>query len=117
MIASLNAHEVQDQSALNGCADKLHHSPRSKTIKKLKAMYLMDDLTFKAVYGPKERADLASLIDIDENQPDDITPHISGSMGSECRRLGRHMIDELTRYLDGKTIQSQITEDLASRLA
>jgi phosphoglycerate dehydrogenase-like enzyme len=46
-----------------------------------------------------------------------LTPHIAGSLGNECRRLGRSMIDELRRYLAGEPLQWQISEELASKLA
>jgi phosphoglycerate dehydrogenase-like enzyme len=46
-----------------------------------------------------------------------VTPHIAGSLGPECRRLGGAMADELGRYLAGKPLLWQITEDFAMRMA
>jgi phosphoglycerate dehydrogenase-like enzyme len=46
-----------------------------------------------------------------------LTPHIAGSVGPECRRLGRSMVEELKRYLAGERLHWQITEEGASRLA
>lgn len=46
-----------------------------------------------------------------------LTPHIAGSVGDECRRMGRYMIDELTRYLKGEKLRWQITKEIAKRLA
>ncbi|CAN5397774.1 hydroxyacid dehydrogenase [soil metagenome] len=44
-----------------------------------------------------------------------VTPHISGSSGPECRRMGRFMVDECRRYLQGEPLQWQITRELAER--
>ena len=46
-----------------------------------------------------------------------VTPHIAGSLGPECRRLGGAMADELGRYLSGKPLLWQITQDFATRMA
>jgi phosphoglycerate dehydrogenase-like enzyme len=46
-----------------------------------------------------------------------VTPHIAGSLGPECRRLGRTMVEELSRYLAGQPLHWQITEEFAARLA
>lgn len=45
------------------------------------------------------------------------TPHIAGSLGPECRRLGRYMVEEFKRYLVGEPLRWQITRELAARLA
>lgn len=44
-----------------------------------------------------------------------VTPHIAGAMGSECRRMGRYMVEELERYLSGQPMKWVITPNLASR--
>ena len=46
-----------------------------------------------------------------------LTPHIAGSMGNECRRMGHYMFEELRRYLAGQPMQWQITRELAAKLA
>lgn len=46
-----------------------------------------------------------------------LTPHIAGSTGQECRRMGRFMIDEFKRYLAGQPLQWQITREKAAILA
>jgi phosphoglycerate dehydrogenase-like enzyme len=38
-----------------------------------------------------------------------VTPHIAGSLGPECHRLGRMMADELERYIAGRPLQGEIT--------
>lgn len=37
-----------------------------------------------------------------------ITPHIAGSSGCECRRLGRGMLEELDRYLGGLPLRWEL---------
>ena len=39
-----------------------------------------------------------------------LTPHIAGSLGHECRRMGRLMVDELDRYLAGTPLHHEIDE-------
>jgi hypothetical protein len=46
-----------------------------------------------------------------------LTPHIAGSMGSEIRRLGHCMVEELRRYVNGEPLRWQITREIAARLA
>lgn len=78
-----------------------------------------------------QRPDLTAVIDVldsDPNPPDPEspllslpnvvhTPHIAGSLGPECRRLGRYMVEEFRRYLDGEPLKWQITRELAARLS
>ncbi len=70
-----------------------------------------------------ERPDITAVLDVTYPEPaakdsplydmDNvvITPHIAGCMGPECRRMGRYMIDELHRYINGKTLKWQITRE------
>src|SRR5439155_15284758 len=37
-----------------------------------------------------------------------LTPHIAGSAGPECRRMGRYMVEELRRYLAGEPLKWQV---------
>jgi len=46
-----------------------------------------------------------------------LTPHIAGSVGPECQRLGRYMVDEFRRYLKGEPLQWEITRELAAKVA
>ncbi|MFT3788661.1 MAG: hydroxyacid dehydrogenase [Tepidisphaeraceae bacterium] len=75
----------------------------------------------------RERADLQAILDVTEPEPPApdsplytmknvlLTPHIAGSVGQECRRMGRLMIEELDRYLRGEPLKYQITREAAVR--
>jgi len=73
------------------------------------------------------RPDLQAVLDVIEREPADptskifdlpnvvLTPHIAGSVGQECRRMGQFMIAELKRYLAGEPLQWVVTPELAAR--
>ena len=46
-----------------------------------------------------------------------LTPHIAGSMGAECFRMGAYMLEELRRYLAGEPLKWQITEQRFKTMA
>lgn len=46
-----------------------------------------------------------------------LTPHIAGAMDHECRRMGREMVNELRRYLNGEPLHWSINQEQAARLA
>ena len=74
------------------------------------------------------RPDLYAVLDVLEADPKPgsplctlpnvvLTPHIAGSMGTECRRMGQYMVDELKRYLNGELLQYAIDRKRAETLA
>ena len=46
-----------------------------------------------------------------------LTPHIAGSMGDECRRMGQYMVEELDRYLSGQPLRYELSDGLAAIMA
>ncbi len=74
----------------------------------------------------KRRSDLFAVLDVTHPEPPPadsplfdmpnvlLTPHIAGSQGPECRRLGRLMITEFERWQQGKPLQWLVTRELAS---
>jgi phosphoglycerate dehydrogenase-like enzyme len=40
-----------------------------------------------------------------------LTPHIAGSVGDECLRMSRYMVEELERYVSGKPLKWAVTRD------
>ena len=78
----------------------------------------------------ERRPDITAILDVcdPEEPPADgsplftmdniiLTPHIAGSVGPECQRLGRYMVEELRRYLRGEALRWKITRELAARVA
>jgi len=71
------------------------------------------------------RPDLQAVLDVTTTDPTEpesplydlpnvvLTPHMAGSVGPECRRMGRFMIDELKRYLAGEPLQGEVTRELS----
>ena len=68
----------------------------------------------------RDRPDLQAVLDVTEKEPLPIcsplhtlsnvvlTPHIAGSQGRECQRMGQYMVDELDRYLSGLPLLWQV---------
>ena len=77
----------------------------------------------------ENRSDLWAVLDVTEEASDEeyrrlldlnnvtLTPHIAGSLGPECQRMGQLMVDELRRYLNGQALEYQITEERSRIMA
>lgn len=77
----------------------------------------------------RERPDLTALLDVvDPEPPADgdpifdvqnihLTPHIAGSLGRECRRLGQTAVDECRRFLAGEDLLYEVHERDLARMA
>jgi len=76
-----------------------------------------------------DRPDLVAVLDVTDPEPpaansplwemDNVVlaPHIAGSLGNECARMGWAMVEELKRYLAGERFEHEITEEQAKALA
>lgn len=72
-----------------------------------------------AVFG--RRPDLTAILDVTDPEPPELdsplydmpniilTPHIAGSMGHECFRMGHYMLEEARRFLAGIPLRCQVT--------
>jgi phosphoglycerate dehydrogenase-like enzyme len=68
----------------------------------------------------KRRPDLQAVLDVTQTEPlppDSLlnvlpnvvlTPHIAGSQGRECQRMGQYMVEELDRYLSDLPLRWQV---------
>jgi prepilin-type N-terminal cleavage/methylation domain-containing protein len=69
------------------------------------------------------RSDLQFILDVTHPEPPPassplytlrnvvLTPHIAGSVGNECRRMGRYMVQELERFVAGQPLRWQVTRE------
>jgi phosphoglycerate dehydrogenase-like enzyme len=76
-----------------------------------------------------ERPDLTAVLDVTWPEPPVagsplyslpnviLTPHIAGSQGNECRRMGRCMLEEYERWSRGEPVRWQISREKAKLLA
>ena len=76
-----------------------------------------------------ERPDLFALLDVTHPEPPVegsplftlpnvvLTPHIAGSAGGECHRMGKLIADEVERYIRGETLEHEITAAQAATMA
>ncbi|MFO7631166.1 MAG: hydroxyacid dehydrogenase, partial [Caldilinea sp.] len=77
----------------------------------------------------QQRPDLDAVLDVTYPEPPApdsllyslpnvvLTPHIAGSVGAECRRMGRAMVDELARFLRGEPLCWAISQAQAQLMA
>jgi len=77
----------------------------------------------------RDRPDLYAILDVTDPEPPVpdsplftlpnvvLTPHIAGSLGPECRRMGRYMVEELQRYVAGRPLKWEISHERARILA
>jgi phosphoglycerate dehydrogenase-like enzyme len=75
------------------------------------------------------RPDLQAILDVTDPEPPEstsrlfdqpnifLTPHIAGSMGEECRRMGSAMIEEFFRYARGEPLRYVMKRDELARRA
>ena len=77
----------------------------------------------------QQRSDLFAVLDVTYPEPPAaasplytlpnvvLTPHLAGSLGRECRRMGRTMVEELHRYLAGEPLRWAVSRAQAAHMA
>jgi len=75
------------------------------------------------------RHDVQAVLDVTEPEPPPpdspfwdlpnvfLTPHVAGSLGPECRRMGRAMIEEFHRYARGEPLRYTVTREQFEHMA
>jgi phosphoglycerate dehydrogenase-like enzyme len=76
-----------------------------------------------------QRSDLHAVLDVTEPEPPPpgsalyslpnvtLTPHLAGSLGSERRRLGQTMVEELQRFVVGQPLLYAMTQEQVQNMA
>ncbi len=76
-----------------------------------------------------DRPDLTAILDVTHPEPPPqdsplyelpnaiLTPHIAGSMSGEITRMGRWMVDEFLRYVEGQPLNHVVTRHMLDRMA
>lgn len=74
----------------------------------------------------KDRPDAQAILDVTSPEPPPadsplfdlpnvfLTPHIAGSLGPECRRLGWTMVEEFRRFVGGEPLRHTVSREAAS---
>ncbi|WP_186577261.1 hydroxyacid dehydrogenase [Aquibacillus kalidii] len=77
----------------------------------------------------QDRPDITAVLDVTFPEPPSqdsplyqlenvvLTPHLAGSEGDECGRMGYYMLEEFKRYLNGEPLQWQVKKELFNILA
>ncbi|KXU37685.1 hypothetical protein AXK11_00155 [Cephaloticoccus primus] len=77
----------------------------------------------------QRRPDLSAVLDVTHPEPPApdsplhtlpnviLTPHLAGSIGPECQRMGQAMLDEFERYRDGQPLRWELTPARAAQMA
>ena len=127
-VVSLHSPEIPQTRRMIGGAHLAAMKPGATFINTARGAIVRQDELIEAA---KARPDLQFVLDVTDPEvlPRGhalyglanvvITPHIAGSAGGECRRLGQYMVEELERYIEGKPLkwQAQPTANPTPKLA
>ncbi|QGH34004.1 glycerate dehydrogenase [Gracilibacillus salitolerans] len=77
----------------------------------------------------QDRTDITAVLDVTDPEPPEqgsplfqmqnvvITPHLAGSEGEECGRMGAYMLEELKRYINEEPLQWSVSKEQFQKMA
>lgn len=100
--------------------------PYAKFINTARGAIIKED---ELIHVLKQRPDLTAVLDVTYPEPPSpdsplyelpnviLTPHIAGSEGRECGRMGAYMLSEFKRYINGEPLKWEITKEKFQTMA
>ncbi|MGP4041420.1 hydroxyacid dehydrogenase [Gracilibacillus sp. D59] len=77
----------------------------------------------------RDRIDITAVLDVTDPEPPEqgselyqmanvvLTPHLAGSEGEECGRMGAYMLEELKRYINEEPLQWSVSKEQFQKMA
>ena len=81
-----------------------------------------------ALIAELERGRITACLDVTDPEPPPegsplytlpnciLTPHVAGSLNDECLRLGDQVLDEITRLVNGRPFENEVTEEALRKM-
>lgn len=124
-ISNHCANLPETQKILNGDLFKLMKKNATFINTGRGAQVVEDDL----IVALKEEPDRTAVLDVTMPEPPEenhpfytmpnvfLTPHIAGSAGDECKRMGDYMLDEANRFLSGEDLKYSVSLKMLETMA
>jgi phosphoglycerate dehydrogenase-like enzyme len=125
-VVSLHTPLLEETEGLLGREQFLLMKPNSSFINTARGAIIREHEMIEVL---QKRPDITAVLDVFHPEPPVsdsplydmenviLTPHIAGSLGPECSRMGKYMVEELRRYLANEPLQWAITQEQAVLLA
>ena len=119
-VVSLHAPDLPTTRGMIGSAQLSLMKPNATFINTSRGRVVREGELIDALTA---RPDLHAVLDVTETEPlpatsrlctlpnITLTPHLAGSQGRECQRMGDYMVEELDRYLAGEPLKWQVRPD------
>jgi phosphoglycerate dehydrogenase-like enzyme len=125
-VVSLHTPWLKETEGMITGAHLASMRPNSTFINSARGAVVREDELIQVL---QQRPDLYALIDVTHPEPPVpgsplytlpnviLSPHTAGAMSNECRRMGRLVVEELRRYLQGEPLLWSISQERSALLA
>ncbi|MDC3416773.1 hydroxyacid dehydrogenase [Aquibacillus salsiterrae] len=125
-IVSLHAPLLEETKGMIGKEHLTQMLPNASFINTARGAIVRESELIEVL---QERPDITAVLDVTFPEPPErgsalyildnvvLTPHLAGSEGKECGRMGYYMLDELKRYLNGEPLQWEVSREKFEILA